>query len=126
MSQWVASQGFWFQIRYSMASGGSRGVVLGHLLRFLVRLSMLVAVAAIGGAIYLVRLPGTEGFAERVETSINDGLGAAESKMDGFQRVQGEMVIRRFASEGGHKSFFSVMEAKNNGARMGVFDALPG
>lgn len=126
LSQWVANQGFWFQVRYSMASGGSRGVVLGHLLRFLIRLSVLVAVVAIAGAIYLVRLPGTEGFAERVETSINDGLGAVESKMSGFQRVQGEMMIRRFASEGGNKSFFSVMEAKNIKARMGFFDVLPG
>lgn len=126
LSQWVASQGFWFQVRYSMASGGSRGVLLAQILKMALRVFVFVLVVVIAATVYLVRLPGTKGFQSRLEESINAGLGATKSKMGGFQRVQGEMMMRRFASEGGSQTFFSELEAKGIKARMGFFDALPG
>ncbi|MBN8460431.1 MAG: hypothetical protein J0M04_21590 [Verrucomicrobia bacterium] len=126
LSQWVASQGFWFQVRYSMASGGSRGVLLAQILRMVLRVFVFVLVLAIAATVYLVWLPGTKGFQSRLEESINTGLGATKSKMGGFQRIQGEMMMRRFASEGGSQTFFSELEAKGIKARMGFFDALPG
>lgn len=126
LSQWVASQGFWFQVRYSMASGGSRGVLLAQLIRMVLRIVVFGLIVGIAAAVYLVRLPGTDGFKDRMEESINQGLGAKESKVGGFQRVQGEMMMRRFASEGGNQTFFSNLEAKGIKARMGFFDVLPG
>lgn len=126
LSQWVANQGFWFQVRHSMATGGTRSVVLGHLLRFAARLAVFLLLALVVAAVYVVRLPGTDGFQQRLETSINSALGARETKLSGFQRVQGEMMIRRFASEGGPATFYSSMEARNIKGRMGLLDVLPG
>jgi len=126
MSHWVPGQGFWFQVRHAMATGGARAVVLGHLRRFPPRLGIFVLLVVVAGAIYVVRLPGTKGFQSRLEESVNLALGAKETKLSDFKRVQGEMMIRRFASEGGPKTFYSSLEARNVKGRMGVIDALPG
>lgn len=124
LSQWVANQGFWFQLRYSLVSGGSRGVILAHMFRFTLRLLIVGVVLALAGGIYLWRLPGTESFRENLETGLNRVLGASETKMSGFQQVQGEMMIRRLVSEGGKDTFFSLLEARNLKGRMGLFDLL--
>ena len=38
LSQWVANQGFWFQVRYSMSGSGMKGRAMFHLLRIGFRL----------------------------------------------------------------------------------------
>ena len=55
LSQWVANQGFWFQIRYSMTGSGTKGTAMFHLLRMGFRLLLFLIVAAIGTWVYLVR-----------------------------------------------------------------------
>lgn len=126
LSQWVANQGFWFQVRHSMATGGTRSVVLGHLLRFAARLGVFLLLAFVVAVVWVIRLPGTAGFQQRLEASINRAMGAEETKLGGFQRTQGEMLIRRFASEGGPDTFFSSLEARDIKGRMGLFDVLSG
>jgi hypothetical protein len=126
LSQWVASQGFWFQVRFSMASGGSKGVVMVHLIRFATRLLLLLLLGLIGVGVYLFKLPSTEGFKAKMETAISAGLGAKESKLSGFNRVQGAMQIANFASEGGSTTFFSTLEARNIKCDMGILNSLPG
>ena len=111
LSQWVANQGFWFQVRFSMASGGSKGVVMVHLVRFATRLLLLLAVAGIGAGVYLFNLPTSTKFKTKVEAAIGAGLGAQESKLSGFKRVQGSLNISKFASVGNRKTFFSTREA---------------
>lgn len=126
LSQWVASQGFWFQMRFSMASGGSKGVVMVHLVRFATRLLLLLLVLGIGFGVYLFRLPGSKRFQDGIEEGIGKGLGAVECEMGGFRRVQGAMQISKLAAEGDSNTFFSTFEARNVRCRMGIFNSLPG
>lgn len=126
LSQWVANQGFWFQVRFSMASGGSKGVVMVHLVRFATRLLLLLAVAGIGAGVYLFNLPTSTKFKTKVEAAIGAGLGAQESKLSGFKRVQGSLNISKFASVGNRKTFFSTLEARSIKCQMGILNSLPG
>jgi hypothetical protein len=126
LSQWVASQGFWFQLRFSMASGGSKGVVMVHAVRFAIRLTLLLLVAGLGAGFYLYKLPGTKRFQDQIESAISKGLGANESELSGFKRVQGVMQIAKLASEGSNTTFYSSLEARNIKCQMGILNMLPG
>ena len=126
LSQWVAGQGFWFQMRYSMSGIGSKSTWLFHLLRLATRVLILMAVLVIGGAVYLVRLSGTPGFQKKLKDAIGAGLGASEMEMSGFRRVQGKMLIARLASKGSNDTFYTRLEARNIRCQMGLLNGLVG
>ena len=126
LSQWVANQGFWFQVRYSMSGSGSKGTMMFHLLRLVSRLLLFMVIVAIGGWIYLFKVTGTEKFNDKLEESIRAGLAAGKTEMTGFSRSQGQLGINRLVSEGGNKTFFSMLEARNIRSRMGLLDGVTG
>lgn len=126
LSQWVASQGFWFQMRYSMAGVGSKSALGFHLLRLAMRLLILLMVVLIGAAVYLVRISGTPGFQKKLKDAIGAGLGASEVEMGGFRRVQGKLLMTRLASKGGNDTFFSSLEARNIRCQMGLLNGVVG
>ena len=109
-----------------MASGGSKGVVMVHLIRFAMRMALLLVVGVIVGGVYLFKLPETVAFKRKIEAAIGEGLGGSDSELSGFKRVQGAMQIAKFVSEGSSKTFFSTLEARDIKCQMGIFDSLPG
>ena len=126
LSQWVASQGFWFQIRYSMTGSGSKGTAMFHLLRLGFRLMIFLLVVAAGAWIYLVKVTESEKFSKSLESSIKSGLFASDAEMEGFSRTQGQLVISRFACQGGNDTFFTSLEARNIRCKMGLLDGTTG
>ena len=124
LNQWVASQGFWFQMRYS--SAGSKSMVAFHLLRLAARALIFLVVVLIGLSVYLVRLSGTPGFHKKLRESIAASLGASEVEMGNFRRVQGQLLMARLAGQGGNETFFSTFEARNIRCQMGLFNGLIG
>lgn len=126
LSQWVASQGFWFQLRYSLSGSGSKGTAMFHLLRMAFRLLVFVLIVAAGFWVYLVKRTESKHFTEGLQDSLKAGLTASEIEVNGFSRTQGEMVIGSLAVQGGNNTFFSSLEARNIRARMGLLDGLSG
>lgn len=126
LSQWVASQGFWFQLRYSLSGSGSKGTAMFHLLRMAFRLLVFVLIVAAGFWFYLVKRTESKHFTEGLQDSLKAGLTASEIEVNGFSRTQGEMVIGSLAVQGGNNTFFSSLEARNIRARMGLLDGLSG
>ena len=126
LSQWVANQGFWFQVRYSMTGSGTKGTAVFHLLRMGFRLLIFLLVAAVAGWIYLVKRVDRPGFVEEIRTALQTGLSGSDSEMRGFTQIQGQLGISRFACEGGDETFFSSLEARNIHCKMGLFDGLGG
>jgi hypothetical protein len=124
LSQWVASQGFWFQIRYSMAGSGAKGTAMFHVLSLGFRLLIFVLVLAAGAWIYLLTRIDSQGFQKDLRASVQAGLSATDSEMRGVRHAQGQLEIGRFACEGGNETFFSSMEARNIRCNMGVLDSL--
>lgn len=126
LSQWVSSQGFWFQLRYSMSGSGSGGNVVFQLLKLASRVLVFLLVVAVGVTVYLTRRTGTEGFREELRESLEAGLHASELNLQGIQHVQGELGIAGLSAEGGDQTFFSALEARNVRCKMSFIDGLFG
>ncbi|RYD23425.1 MAG: hypothetical protein EOP88_04255 [Verrucomicrobiaceae bacterium] len=126
LSQWVASQGFWFQLRYSLSGSGSKGTAMFHLLRMMFRLMVFLLIVAVGFWFYLVKRTESKAFTEGLKNELKAGLTASDIEVSGFSRSQGEMVIGALAAQGGNNTFFSSLEARNIRSRMGLLDGIHG
>ena len=126
LSEWVASQGFWFQVRYSMFGGGLKGQAMFHLLRLGFRLLVLMAFIGVGVWIYLLKRTDSQSFNEVFKNELKAGLSAADLDIRGFSRSQGQMDINRLAAQGGNETFFTSLEARNIRCKMGLVDGLMG
>lgn len=126
LSQWIASQGFWFQLRHSMSGGGGWAMTMNHLMRLSFKLLVALVVAAGGFGIYLVKRVQYPAFQQSLNSGLASGLGATEAKVLDFSRSQGNVQIRRIGAEGGDKSFFRNLDAGNVRLKMGLLDGLAG
>ncbi|QJE98590.1 hypothetical protein [Luteolibacter luteus] len=126
LSQWIASQGFWFQLRHSMSGGGGWAMTLSHLLRLGFKVLIALLVAAGGFGVYLVKRVDAESFAESLDASVKTSLGAKDAKLLGFSRIQGDAQITRFGAEGGDESFFRSVDAGNVRFKMDLLDGIAG
>ena len=126
LSQWVANQGFWFQIRYSMSASGTKGTVMFHLLKLASRVLIFLMVVAAGGWVYLFKLTGTKKFNDGFKTSLQQGFAASEVELKGFSRSRGQLGINRLTFQGGNQTFFTSLEAKNIRCKMGLLDGIAG
>lgn len=126
LSQWVASQGFWFQVRYSMSGSGMKGQAMFHLLRMAYRLLIFLLLAALVSWIYLAKRTDTERFNEATEQNLKSALAATDLELKGIGRQQGQFEIGRLAAEGGNETFFTALEARNIRCKMGLLDGVVG
>ena len=126
LSQWVANQGFWFQVRYSMTGTGGKGAAMFHLLRMASRVMVFMLVVAAGTWVYLAKRTETKRFNDDLQASLQAGLSASEIELKGFSKVQGRLDINRLACKGGNETFFTSLEARNIHCKMGFLDGLVG
>ena len=91
LSQWVASQGFWFQVRYSMSGSGMKGRAMFHLLRMGARLLVFLLLVAVGTWVYLVKRTDGARFNEALRKDLQAGLSASESGDPRVQPLAGEV-----------------------------------
>lgn len=126
LSQWVAAQGFWFQVRYSISGSGSKGTAMFHVLRLGVRLFIFAAILAVIGWVYLIKHVGSDQFGTAIEEGIGKGLRASEVEMVGFSKLQGQLVVNRLVANGGSETFFNALEARNIRCRMGLLAGVAG
>jgi len=124
LSQWVSDQGFWFQLRYSLSGGGSRGALTFHFLRLLARVGVFVAVVAVGFWYYLANQGDTDSYRAKLNQAIRESFAAEEIQIKGFSRLQGEFSISRMALIGGEDTFFTGLEIRNLRCNMGLLDGL--
>lgn len=123
LNQWIAKQGFWFQMRHSFG-GGSAARVLYQLARMLMRLVIFLVLVAVAGVIYLERRAGSKQFHAQIQDRASLALGAADLQMRGITRERGRLSISRMAAEGRDDSFFHTFEARNINFTMGMFDGV--
>lgn len=125
LAQWVSRQGFWFQLRYSMA-GGSKTMVTFHVLRLMARAAIFVVILAIIGLFVLVKRADSQAFKINLRSAIVAGLGCDSGIMRQFSRTQNKASITHLTLEGGERSFFSSLEATGIQFRMGLLDGVIG
>lgn len=126
LSEWVASQGFWFQVRYSMFGGGLKGQAMFHLLRLGARILMVLVLAGLATWIYLVKRTDSVRYNEGFQDELKAGLSASELEIKGVGRVQGNLELARLAAQGGDHTFFNSLELRNLRCKMGLVDGLVG
>ena len=126
LSQWVSSQGFWFQVRYSMSGKGMQGRLAFHLMNIAFRLLVFLLICAVGTWIYLEKRTESARFVMDFKKSLMEAVSASEVEMRGFKRLQGQMELSRFAAEGDNRTFFSTLEVRNIRCKMGLLDGLVG
>ncbi len=124
LNQWVASQGFWFQVRYSMAGSGAKGTAMFHLISMGFRLLIFLVVVALGFWVYLIKREGGESYREAFRETLEAGLSATDSQMTNYSQTRGNQSISLLACEGGDDAFFASMEARNIRFRKGVLDGF--
>jgi hypothetical protein len=125
LNQWVANQGFWFQIRHSLLGGGFGGKVMFHVFRMTMRLSIFLLVFVIGSWIFLVKRTDSEKFRQTLENSLRESLDVKDLAISP-SRTQNQLEIARLGAEGGPGTFFSSLEARNIRCRMHLTDGLFG
>lgn len=126
LSEWVANQGFWFQLRYSLMGSGTKGRAMFHLLRMAIRVLAFLVIIGVGAGYYLVKRPQMKGFYDGFQSSIKQGLSASEIELRGLSQVQGELNISGVACKGDDKAFFSTLDARTIRCKMGFFDGIAG
>ena len=123
LAQWVAKQGFWFQLRYSLAGGGA-SVIAYHLLQMTIRVAIFFAVVGLICLAYLIKRPEQLSFKTKLSNRIVAGLDCDLGSMRGFTNTQNKATIRHLALSGGEGSFFHTLEAGGITFRMGLIDSL--
>jgi hypothetical protein len=126
LNQWIAAQGFWFQLRYSMLGAGGGGARGAQTLQMAVRVFIFLIIVGLAGLVYLIKRTDGEGFRKRMETKLVGELGAQKGKLGSFQRSQGKLVISQLAATGGEGTFFTALDARNVSCQMGLFSGLVG
>jgi hypothetical protein len=126
LSQWVANQGFWFQVRYSLTGSGTKGTAVFHLLRMSFRLLILLLVVAAGISIYLFTRTEYKAFNVGLKSSLQSALSATEIQLGKFDRSQGNLEISHLAGEGGTGTFYKTLEARSIRGKMGFLDGIIG
>jgi hypothetical protein len=126
LSQWIASQGFWFQLRHSMSGGGGWSMTMSHLMRLGFKLLVVLLVAAGGFGIYLLQRVKTDSFKDYLNAGLAGGLGATEAQVLDFERSQGIVQIRLIGAEGGEGTFFRSLDAGNVRLKMGLLAGIAG
>lgn len=126
LSQWIASQGFWFQLRHSISGGGGWAMTMSHLFRMGLKVLIVLVVAAGIFGIYLLRRVGSPDFIKSLNTGLKEGLVADEAKILEFSRTQGDAQIRRIGAEGGKASFFHKLDAGNVRFKMPLLAGMTG
>lgn len=126
LNQWVANQGFWFQVRYSMGGKGAKGQAMFHLLRMGFRLLIFLLVVAVGCWVYLMKRPDTKQFRAGLQRGFKAGLSADEFEASRIQAGRGRLEIGRIGAVGGNDTFFSSLQARNLRCKLGLTDGLLG
>ena len=124
LNQWIASQGFWFQLRHSLSGGGNWSSTFFHLLGLALRVGLALLVLAAIGGIILVKRVDTSAFVSDVEVKMAKYFHAEKVDVSGFSRAGREGSIHRVGSIGTEASFFRSFDAKSLRFKMGLLDGL--
>lgn len=125
LAQWVARQGFWFQMRYSMAGGGA-SVLMYHFLRLFLRFVIFLAVVTVVVFFWLSRRTDQVSFQVQLRDRIISAFDCTSGKMRSFNRSQNKASIRYLSLVGGPGSYIDSCEAVGITFRMGLMDGLVG
>lgn len=124
LARWVSSQGFWFQLRFSLSGSGDKGVVTYNILRLAMRLFLFLLVLTVGGLVFLIKQTESVSFQQKIEDAFLKRLGGEELQMQGLVSNRGQFAIGRLAVTGTEGTIFSDLEMRNLKCKRHIFTSL--
>lgn len=124
LARWVSSQGFWFQLRFSLSGSGDKGVVTYNILRLAMRLFLFLLVLTVGGLVFLIKQTESVSFRQKIEDAFLKRLGGEELQMQGLVSNRGQFAIGRLAVTGTEGTIFSDLEMRNLKCKRHIFTSL--
>lgn len=124
LSQWVSSQGFWFQLRYSTSGKGMKGAFAFHFFRLVARIAMFLLIAAAGVWVYLVNKADMTSYREDFRAALKERLGAKEIEVKGLERRKGQFSISRLTMSGTEGTFFTGLDLRSLKCRKTLIEVL--
>jgi len=125
LNQWVASQGFWFQLHHSLVPGGIANKLSFLITRISIRLGILLLILAIIGWVQLIRWSNSPKFRQSLEAKLRHSL-AADSLTSQSVRSKNQLEINKLNAVGNPDTFFQNLTAHNIRCRMSITDGLIG
>ncbi|MCP5535625.1 MAG: hypothetical protein H7A51_05240 [Akkermansiaceae bacterium] len=122
MNEWVSRQGLWFQLRHA-ADGQT---IMARMARVALRLALLVVFAALIFWIYLVKRVESDGFRERIQTSIEQSLKGADCELGVIRKERDVASISSIEMKGTARSFFHSLKIRQARLNMELTDGLFG
>jgi hypothetical protein len=124
LSRWVSSQGFWFQLRYSLSGQGAKGAFAFHAARLAARFAVFLLIVAAGVWVYLLKQADMSSYREGFQSALKEKLGANEIELRGLERRQGQFSISRLTMSGKESTFFTGLELRNLKCRKTLLDVF--
>jgi len=122
LGQWVASQGFWFQLRHPIA-GRSR---IHHILGLGTKVAVFATVVALVSALAIWKIMDSPARERAVEQKLQAGMQAKELKTKKIFHTLGRMNITRLESQGGENTFYNNLEALGLSWERPILDRMTG
>ena len=126
LSQWVASQGLWFQIRYSVSDAGWLGKIFLYGARLGLVVGPMLVVASLFFWIYLYERVASDAYALKLEESIQKRLVASEVSLRNARYADDHLQVALIALLGGESTFFESLLIHNMSCDMGLTQTFTG
>lgn len=124
LSQWIASQGFWFQLRYSTTGTGGISSFAYHLVRLLVRVCMFMVLVALGCTYYLNKRTSSPSFIRQLVSRVEKEMDASNVVFQSYVHKGGELRIKSLQGQGTNAAFFDHFEATDVACEMSALSPL--
>lgn len=113
MNDWISKQGLLFQLTHGGTGLGGKPAIFGALIRAFVSLTLLVLLAAVGYAGFLVWKATGDELPKQFEAGIADGLGSDEVSTGGFKRDLSSGSYSEIIAKGNENTFYEHLEVRN-------------
>jgi hypothetical protein len=121
LDHWVSKQGFWVQLRFSLAGGGGKGSLSFHLMQLAARVLLFLFISVGAALLFFVMRDDSELFQKEVKRSFKEKLVGEEIEITGLSSQRGEFAIKRLAMTGKQGAIFTEMQLNNISCEHSVF-----
>ncbi|MFT3991129.1 MAG: hypothetical protein QM680_06940 [Luteolibacter sp.] len=122
LSQWVAEQGFWFQLLHPVAGTS----VVGRLMQLVSKLGLYLLILAVIAGFFFYRHLNSPVRGREVQAVLKDGLRAQELMATRISQSLVEFSMSRVAAVGGDGTFFNEFVARDVRCKRNLLSLLTG
>ena len=126
MSNWVSSQGLFFQLTHGGSVQGAQSTILGWLGRMILRFSVLAFLASLVSVLILVSRPGSAKFHAALTEKVSGALAADEVTVGPIKKKQGNVEVSSLDLVGSPESFYEKLKIRDLKTRMGLLSGVVG